>query len=198
MQVIFYYFWDYLAHLGYFETRIPLKPALGGVCSLANYSVAHEETKSNRLSNFCDFVCSLFPKVIFFYFYFTIYVILCFCMYVLVNVLFWIAVRPFFGKKLSSWLSTCSFCFYCSAVTLSASFFPFWVLERKVIVSNPDHCLSFYFHLKIQFDRQVHRFCSVSFWMIKPICITCGGCILPQTDLNDNERGPGYIFQPKN
>ena len=32
------------------------------VCSLANYSVAYEETQSNRVSNFHDFVCSLFPK----------------------------------------------------------------------------------------------------------------------------------------
>ena len=27
-----------------FENQIPLKPTLGGVCSLANYSVAYEET----------------------------------------------------------------------------------------------------------------------------------------------------------
>ena len=45
---------------------------LGGVCSLANYSVAYEETQSNRVSDFHDFVCSLFPKAILFYFYFTI------------------------------------------------------------------------------------------------------------------------------
>ena len=52
----------------YFENRIPLKPALGeggGVCSLANYSVAYEVTQSNRVSDFRDFVCSLFPKAIF-------------------------------------------------------------------------------------------------------------------------------------
>ena len=41
-----------LSHPGYFENRIPLKPALGGVCSLANYSVAYEETQSNRVSDF--------------------------------------------------------------------------------------------------------------------------------------------------
>ena len=29
----------------------------GSVCSLANYSVAYEETQSNRVSDFCDFVC---------------------------------------------------------------------------------------------------------------------------------------------
>ena len=42
-------FWSVLIinHLGYFENRIPLKPVLGGVCSLANYSVAYEETQSN-------------------------------------------------------------------------------------------------------------------------------------------------------
>ena len=41
---------------------IPLKPGLGGVCSLAKYSVACEETQSNRVSDFRDLVCSLFPK----------------------------------------------------------------------------------------------------------------------------------------
>ena len=54
-----------LSHPGYFENRRPpLKLALGGVCSLANYSVAYEETQSNRVSDFRDFVCSLFPKAI--------------------------------------------------------------------------------------------------------------------------------------
>ena len=33
-----------------------------GVCSLANYSVAYEETRSNRVSDFRNFVCSLLPK----------------------------------------------------------------------------------------------------------------------------------------
>ena len=42
---------------------------MGGVCSLANYSVAYEETQSNRISDFRDFVCSLFPKAIMFDFY---------------------------------------------------------------------------------------------------------------------------------
>ena len=32
------------------------------VYSLANYSVAFEETQSNRVSDFRDFVCSLFQK----------------------------------------------------------------------------------------------------------------------------------------
>ena len=72
VQVIFYLLWDHLAHPCYFENRIPLKPALGGVCSLANYSVAYEETQSNRVSDFSDFVCSLFPKAILFDFYFTL------------------------------------------------------------------------------------------------------------------------------
>ena len=49
-----------------------LVPALEGVCSLANYSVAYEETQSNRFSDFRGFVCSLFPKTIFFDFYFTL------------------------------------------------------------------------------------------------------------------------------
>ena len=44
---------------------------VGLVCSLANYSVAYEETQSNQVSDFfffCDFVCSLFPKAILFHF----------------------------------------------------------------------------------------------------------------------------------
>ena len=45
----------------------------GGVCSLANYSVAYEETKSNRVSDFRDFVSSLFPKAILFDVYFNHY-----------------------------------------------------------------------------------------------------------------------------
>ena len=46
----------------YFENQIPLKPAQGDVCIIANYSVAYEETQSNQVSDFRDFVCSLFPK----------------------------------------------------------------------------------------------------------------------------------------
>ena len=47
-----------------------LKPALGDVRSLANYiCVAYEETQSNRVSDFRDFVCSLFPKANLFDFY---------------------------------------------------------------------------------------------------------------------------------
>ena len=40
--------------------------------SLANYSVAYEETQSNRVSDFRNFVCSLFPKALFFDLYFTL------------------------------------------------------------------------------------------------------------------------------
>ena len=40
----------------------------GGYAALQSYSVAYEETQSNRVSDFCDFVCSLFPKAILFYF----------------------------------------------------------------------------------------------------------------------------------
>ena len=42
------------------------------VCSPANYSVAYEETQPNRVSDFRDFVCSLFPKAILFDFYYTV------------------------------------------------------------------------------------------------------------------------------
>ena len=63
----------WLDHPGYFENRTPLKPALGDVCSHTNYSVAYEETQSNRVSDFRDFVCSLFPKANLFYFNFIAY-----------------------------------------------------------------------------------------------------------------------------
>ena len=56
----------------YFENRIPIKPALGGICSLANYSVVYEETQLIRVTDFRDFVCSLFPEAILFGFYFTL------------------------------------------------------------------------------------------------------------------------------
>ena len=36
------------------------------------YSFTYEETQSNRVSNFRDFVCSLFPKAILFDFYSTV------------------------------------------------------------------------------------------------------------------------------
>ena len=55
VQVIFCFLLDHWAHPGYFENRIPLKSALGGVCRLANYSVVYEETQSNRVSDFRDF-----------------------------------------------------------------------------------------------------------------------------------------------
>ena len=38
------------------------KPALGGVRSLTNYSVAYEETQSNRVSDFRDFACCFFQR----------------------------------------------------------------------------------------------------------------------------------------
>ena len=38
----------------------------------AKYSVAYEKTQSNRASDFRDLLCSLFPKEILFYFYFSI------------------------------------------------------------------------------------------------------------------------------
>ena len=62
--------------VGGFESKTLLKTAPGegggegwGVCSLANYSVAYEETQSNRVSDFRDFVWSLFSKAIHFDFY---------------------------------------------------------------------------------------------------------------------------------
>ena len=58
------------------EYRISRRYGVGrwSVCSFANYIVAYEEIQSNRVS---DFVCSLFPKAILFYFYFTLLLVLC-------------------------------------------------------------------------------------------------------------------------
>ena len=43
-----------------------------GAYAASQTSVAYEEAQSNRVSVFRDFVCSLFLKAIFFYFYFTL------------------------------------------------------------------------------------------------------------------------------
>ena len=45
----------------------------GSIYSLANYSFAYEETQSNRVSDFHNVVCSLFPKAFFFTFIFVTY-----------------------------------------------------------------------------------------------------------------------------
>ena len=76
----------------------------GGVCSLANYSVAYEETQSNRVSDFRGFMCSWFPKATLFDFYLNS------------------RLAIFLGRN-------CPFGFLlvvfdCVAVTLSACFFP--------------------------------------------------------------------------
>ena len=42
-----------------------------GLHIFIDYSVAYEGTQSNRVSDFRDFVCSLFPKAILFDFYLT-------------------------------------------------------------------------------------------------------------------------------
>ena len=65
VQVLFYFLWAHYAYPGYVENRIPLKPALGGVCRLANYSVAYEETQSNRVSDFRDFVLFVSKAILF-------------------------------------------------------------------------------------------------------------------------------------
>ena len=62
--------------------------------------------------------------------WFTISVSVCLCMYVLVKFLVWIAVQPIFGAEtvlMAFWLK----CFYCGAVALNASFFPFGVLDGR-------------------------------------------------------------------
>ena len=64
VQVIFYF----LIHSGYFENRIPLKPALETYAA-SQTTLLHIKRLSNRVSDFCYFVCSLFPKATLFYFY---------------------------------------------------------------------------------------------------------------------------------
>ena len=44
----------------------------GCVCSLANYSVAYDETQSSRVSDFRDFACFFF-----FFFFFFFFVSIC-------------------------------------------------------------------------------------------------------------------------
>ena len=73
------------------------KTEIGGVCSLVNYSVAYEDTQSNRVFDFHDFVCSLFPKAILFDLYFSISAIVCLCMYV--------RLAGCLGRRLFFWLS---------------------------------------------------------------------------------------------
>ena len=62
--------------------------------------------------------------------WFTIFVSVCLCMYVLVKCAFWIAVWPIVWKELVL-LTFCLLCFDCGAVALSASFFPFRVLDGR-------------------------------------------------------------------
>ena len=54
----------------------------------------------------------------------------CMSLHVLVNVLFWKALWPIFGK-VTVLLAFCLWCFDCDAVALSASFFPFGILDGK-------------------------------------------------------------------
>ena len=55
----------YLISFGIIEpilVILKIEYSFSRVCSLINYSVAYEETQSKWVSDFCDFVCSLFPK----------------------------------------------------------------------------------------------------------------------------------------
>ena len=77
--------------------------------------------------------------------WFTISVVACLCMHVLVKMFILDSCLVNYLEK-NVLLAFCSKCFYCGAVALSASFFSFGVLDRRcqVIVSIPDHCLPFY------------------------------------------------------
>ena len=54
--------------------------------------------------------------------WFTISVIERLCMYALVKFLFWIAVRPIFGRKLSFWISACTVLIVVSLLLVRTSF----------------------------------------------------------------------------
>ena len=77
VEIIFYLLLDHWTHSGYFENRIPLKPALPGVVGMggggvgcggrvfsvfAIYIAAYE---TEPLIDFCSFVCLFFPKATF-------------------------------------------------------------------------------------------------------------------------------------
>ena len=75
-----YFLWDYWTHPGLFENRIPLSRrqrgwgwGSGGVCSLANYSVAYE-TLNQTESPISVILCVLcLPRQSFFYSYYIQY-----------------------------------------------------------------------------------------------------------------------------
>ena len=60
VQALFDFLWDHWAHPGYFENWIPLKPVLGGICSLVNYSVHMKRLNQTEslISWFCVFFVS--------------------------------------------------------------------------------------------------------------------------------------------
>ena len=75
VQVIFYFLWDHCAHPGYFENQIPHKLVLGfgwGAYAPSQTTVLHIKKLIQTDSDFCDIVCSLFPKAILFDFWFTL------------------------------------------------------------------------------------------------------------------------------
>ena len=85
VQVIFFSLWIIEPILVTLEIEHRLAGARG-VCGLANYNVTYEETQSNRVSDFRDFVCCLFPKTIFFYFYFSVSMIRLFSDFTIANI----------------------------------------------------------------------------------------------------------------
>ena len=58
VQVIFYYLKDHSAHPGYFENRIPLKPALGA-CAASQTTVLHMKRLSQTESPIFVILCVL-------------------------------------------------------------------------------------------------------------------------------------------
>ena len=72
MQVIFYFLWDHWANPACFENRIPVKPELGGgggkggrgAYAASQTIVLHMKRLNHTVSDYRDFVCSLFPRAI--------------------------------------------------------------------------------------------------------------------------------------
>ena len=110
----------------FFFSKYPSSPAP----SIQNQMVA-----PSPMTNVVNFRCIESHR---FLLWFTISVIVCLCMYVLVKILFWTPFGHFFfGKKLSFWLSACSVlivvhCFTCVL-------FSFWCLGWKVL----GNCINF-------------------------------------------------------
>ena len=148
VQVIFYFLWDNWAYPWYFENRVPLKPALVGGCvgcgvggggagreayAVSQTTVLHMKRLSQTESPIFVVLCALgFQRQPFLIF-------------------IWIAVWPFFGKKLSFWLSACSVWLWCRY--FKCVLFPIGVLELKML----GNCIEFWSLPSFLFAKLMHN-----------------------------------------